>query len=199
VSHDYPVLASRAQFRGRVISIRSDDVAMPGGNTSTRDVVVHPGAVAVVAIDGERNVVLVRQYRHPVKDRLWELPAGLLDVTGEDPADAAARELHEETGLRADRWDVLVDMLTSPGMTDEAVRIYLARELTDVGRPIGEDEESDMTVDRIALDEAVGLIFAGSFRNGVACAGILAAAHAAQRDFAGLRPASSEWRDRVGR
>jgi 8-oxo-dGTP pyrophosphatase MutT (NUDIX family) len=196
--HVYEVLDSRQTFAGRVIAIRSDDVAMPDGEVSTRDVVVHPGAVAVVALDDADRVVMVRQYRHPVTERLWELPAGLLDVEGEPAVRAAARELEEEAGLRATRWDVLVDALTSPGMTDEAIRVFLARDLVEVGRPAGEHEEAEMDVAWVGLAEAVEQVLGGVIRNGVACIGILAAATAARNAFAGLRSADSDWPDRPG-
>ena len=109
--------------------------AMPGGNTARREVVEHYGAVAVLAIDDDGNVVLVYQYRHPLGRRLWELPAGLLDLGGEPPHMTAARELKEEAGLAADDWRVLVDLDSAPGFSDESVRVYLATGLTDVGRP----------------------------------------------------------------
>ena len=196
--HVYEVLDSRQTFAGRVIGIRSDDVAMPDGAVSTRDVVVHPGAVAVVALDDADRLVMVRQYRHPVTERLWELPAGLLDVAGEPAVRAAARELEEEAGLRAARWDVLVDALTSPGMTDEAIRVFLARDLVEVGRPAGEHEEAEMDAAWLALSDAVEQVLGGVIRNGVACIGILAAATSARNAFAGLRPADSDWPDRPG-
>lgn len=198
MTHAYEVLASRPAFSGRVISIRSDEVAMPGGGRSTRDVVVHPGAVAVVALDEADRLVLVRQYRHPVGERLWELPAGLLDVAGEAAPAAAARELQEEAGLAAGSWSVLVDLLTSPGMTDEAIRIFLARDLRPVERPAGIDEEAEMTLERVGLDEAVARVLAGDLRNGPACAGILAAAVARAQGFSRLRPAGAPWPDRPG-
>ena len=197
--HDYDVRASRRVFAGHVIALRSDDVAMPGGGLSTRDVVEHPGAVAVVALDDAGRVVLVNQYRHPLKERLWELSAGLLDMAGESAAAAAARELREEAGLEAAEWSVLVDMLTSPGMTDEAIRIYLARRLRFVGRPAGDDEEAEITVEHVDLDEAVAQVLSGDLRNGAACVGILAAAVARSHGFAGLRPAAAAWPDRSGR
>jgi 8-oxo-dGTP pyrophosphatase MutT (NUDIX family) len=197
--HGYEVRASRRQFGGRVIAVRSDHVAMPGGAEAIRDVVEHPGAVAVLALDEAGAVVLVRQYRHPVRQRLWELPAGLLDIVGEDPVDAAMRELQEEAGLRAGRWDVLADVLTSPGMTDEAIRVYLARDLEHVEQPEGFDEEADMTVERLPLNEAADLVLAGHIRNGAACVGILAAVVSQVQGFDGLRPARSEWPDRSDR
>jgi 8-oxo-dGTP pyrophosphatase MutT (NUDIX family) len=198
-AHEYEVRESRRVFAGRVIGLRSDDVAMPGGGTSTRDVVEHPGAVAVVALDEADRIVLVCQYRHPLQERLWELPAGLLDVSGENAPDAAARELCEEAGLEADEWSVLIDLLTSPGMTDEAIRVFLARGLRAVPRPEGHDEEAEMDVELVDLDIAVARVLAGDLRNGPACAGILAAAVARSAGFRGLRPPHSLWPDRPSR
>ena len=130
--HEYQVIDSRRVFTGRVAAVRSDQVSMPGGVTSQRDVVELPGAVGIVAIDDEGRVLLVRQYRHPVRRRLWEIPAGLLDSTSESAVQAATRELAEEGHLRAAEWFTLVDTLTSPGSSDETVRILLARGLTDI-------------------------------------------------------------------
>jgi hypothetical protein len=111
VSEDrYPVLASTRQFEGRVISLRTDEVRMSDGTVVTREIVEHPGAVGVVALDDREQVVLVNQYRHPVGRYLDELPAGLLDVAGEPAVVAAQRELKEETGLAAAEWHVLIDL-----------------------------------------------------------------------------------------
>jgi ADP-ribose pyrophosphatase len=139
--HDHRVEDSQLVFEGRVISVRKDRVTMPGDTTSQRDVVVHPGAVGAVALDDQGRVLLVTQYRHPVRRRLDELPAGLLDKPGEPALQAAQRELVEEAGLAADTWHVLVDTLTSPGMSDEAIRIFLARDLHTVERDVQEHEE----------------------------------------------------------
>jgi ADP-ribose pyrophosphatase len=152
---------------------------MPGGGDSVREVVHHPGAVAVVALDSQERVVLLRQYRHPVGTHLWELPAGLRDADGEPPLETARRELAEEAQLAAARWSLLVSLYNSPGFSDELVHVYLAEELSDVERPEGfvvEHEEADMTVDRVPLDEAVQRVFDGDIRNTSAVAGILAAA-----------------------
>ena len=165
---------------------------MPGQTTSQRDVVVHPGAVGVVALDGDQ-VLLVTQYRHPVGRRLDELPAGLLDVAGEPGLLAAQRELIEEAGYQADRWDVLVDVLTSPGMTDESIRIYLARDLRPCARDVQEHEELEMTSRWLPLSEAVSLALSGALENAAAVIGVLAAAEAARRGFDGLRPADAPW------
>jgi 8-oxo-dGDP phosphatase len=178
-----------------VIDVRTDEVAMPGGTTATRDVVVHPGAVGIIALDNGGQVLLLQQYRHPVGRMLWEPPAGLLDQPGEDPLDAAKRELFEEAHVQAERWDVLLDVFTSPGMTDEAVRIYLARDVSPAPGPrfAGENEEAYMPTRWVPLDEAVRAAQRGDLHNPLAVMGVLAASAAAQEAFAGLRPADAVW------
>ena len=194
--HAYDVQSTETVFAGRIYSVRKDLVAMPGGGASQRDVVVHPGAVGVVALDEQGRVLLVNQYRHPVGRRLDELPAGLLDVDGEPALGAAARELVEEAGLAADTWHVLVDALPSPGMSDEAIRLYLARDVRVVDRQVQEHEELEMTSDWVPLQEAVTQVLAGEIENAMACIGVLAAAEAERRQFVGLRPADAPWRAR---
>jgi ADP-ribose pyrophosphatase len=146
-------------------------------------------------MDAGGRVLLIRQYRHAVGRMLWEPPAGLLDVVGEDPLAAAKRELFEEAHLTAGRWDVLIDAYTSPGMTDEAVRIYLARDVSPATGPrhAGTDEEADLPAEWVPLDEAVHLVLAGRIHNPLAAMGILAASANAREAFAGLRPADSPW------
>jgi 8-oxo-dGDP phosphatase len=191
--HEYRVLASEPVYEGRVISLVKDTVAMPGGGDSVREVVRHPGAVAVVALTDAGEVVLLRQYRHPVGGYLWELPAGLRDADGEPPLETAQRELAEEVRLSAARWSLLTTHYSSPGFTDEQVLVYLAEGLTDVDRPEGftvEHEELDMTVERVPLADAVQRVFDGGIRNVAAVVGLLAAAQvrsAAPR----LRPADA--------
>ena len=197
--HAYEVAASTVAFEGRVWSVRSDEVTMPGGVTSQRDVVVHPGAVAVVALRGEGDeleVLLVNQYRHPVGRRLDELPAGLLDVEHEPALVAAQRELAEEAGYAAASWRVLVDSLTSPGMSDEAIRIYLARDVAPVSREVQEHEELEMTARWVPLSAAVRAALDGDLENGVAVSGVLAAAQVAALGDVVLRPADAPWRSR---
>jgi len=191
--HDYEVLSSERVYEGRVIALRRDEVSMPGETSSVRDVVEHPGAVAVVALDDQERVVLVRQYRHPVRRPLDELPAGILDVDGEPAADTAKRELAEEAGLAADTWHVLVDLLTSPGMSDEAARIYLARDLREVDRDVQEHEEAEMTSSRVLLATLVAGVLAGEYENSLLVAGVLAADRAVRVGFVGLRPADAPW------
>ncbi|MDT0277137.1 NUDIX hydrolase [Blastococcus goldschmidtiae] len=179
--HDYRVLDSETVFDGHVISLRRDTVAMPGGGDSVREVVTHPGAVAVVALDDDGQVVLLRQYRHPVGQYLWELPAGLRDADGEPPLETAKRELAEEVLLAAERWSLLTTTYSSPGFCDEMVLVYLAEGLTEVTRPDGftvEHEELDLTVERVPLADAVQRVYDGDIRNAAAVVGLLAAAQA---------------------
>jgi 8-oxo-dGDP phosphatase len=177
--HEFRVLESETVYEGRVITLRRDTVAMPGGGDSVREVVHHPGAVAVLALDDDDNVVLLRQYRHPVGRHLWELPAGLRDEDGEPPLETAKRELAEEVLLAATRWSLLLSVNNSPGFSDELVHVFLAEGLSPVDRPDGfvvEHEEADMTIDRVPLADAVQRVFDGDIRNSSAVAGILAAA-----------------------
>ncbi|MFG2058063.1 NUDIX domain-containing protein [Micromonospora sp. NPDC048930] len=190
VEHRYEVKDHREIWSGRIFSVVSDDVTMPGGGTASRDYVTHVGAVAVVALDDAGQVVLIRQYRHPVGRHLWELPAGLMDVRGEDLAAAAVRELAEEADLTAGTVDVLVDLHSSPGFTNEVVRVFLARDLADVPadqRHDRRDEEADLQVVRVDLDEAVRMVLAGEITNASCVAGLLAAARARETGFAELR------------
>jgi ADP-ribose pyrophosphatase len=179
VTHEFAVRARHERFRGSVFSVVTDEVAMPGGRYADRDYAVHIGAVAVAAVDESDRVVLVRQYRHPVGRELWELPAGLIDVAGEELPAAAARELAEEADLAAASWQLLLDLHTSPGYSTEVVRVYLARDLTDIpvaARHHRENEEAVLTCQRVPLDEAVAMTLRGEITNASAVAGILAAA-----------------------
>lgn len=193
--HDFETVSSETVYRGSILALRTDQVRMPGGHTAKREVVEHYGAVAVAAVDDAYRVAMVYQYRHPVGRRLWELPAGLLDEPGEDPAAAAARELLEETGLTAEHWSVLVDLVSSPGFADEALRVYLARGLVDVGRPDGHDEEADMEVHWFGIEDAAHKVLAGEIVNSTAAAGILAT-YAAVVEGKPTRPLDAPWPDR---
>jgi len=178
VTHDYRVVSTAQRFHGRVFDVVTDEVQMPGGATAPRDYIKHVGAVGVVALDDENRVVLVRQYRHPVRAHLWELPAGLVDVAGEEAAATAGRELTEEADLVAGRLDHLVDLYTTPGCSNEMIRIYLATELREVPeahRHVRRDEEEEIEVRRLPLADAIKMIFQGEITNGPAVAGLLAA------------------------
>ena len=195
--HDFPVDGSTDIYAGRVMALRADRVVMPGGRVATREIVEHPGAVAVAALDADDRIMMIHQYRHAVGRRLWELPAGLLDVAGEDPLLTAQRELAEEAGLAAAEWAVLLDIVPSPGFSDESIRVYLARGITEVGRPdMGDDEEADLVLRWVSLPVAVRMVLDGKIVNGVSAAAVLAA-HA----LAGGpgRPTDAPWPDRPTR
>ncbi|MFD9893019.1 NUDIX domain-containing protein [Amycolatopsis sp. NPDC059027] len=197
-THEFTVAGSRDVHIGRVVGLRIDDVVMPGGTPATREVIEHLGAVAVVALDAGGAVTLVHQYRHPIGRRLWELPAGLIDHEGEDPVGTARRELVEEAGLAAADWSTLVDVAASPGFTDEVVRVFLARDLSEVDREVLGEEEADLVIRRFPLAEAVRMALSGELVNGATVGGVLAA-HAVVTGAAAPRPADAPWRDRPTR
>jgi len=193
--HVFETTSSETLYTGKIFALRRDQVRMPGGKGVTREVVEHFGAVAVVAMDDDGNIPMVYQYRHALGRRLWELPAGLLDVHGEAAHLTAARELREEAGLQARTWRVLVDLVSTPGFSDESVRVYLATGLTEVGRPEAHDEEADMTLQWYPLAEATRKVLNGEIVNAIAVAGILAA-HAVTTGFLQSRPLDSPWIDK---
>lgn len=193
--HVFETTSSETLHTGAIFALRTDHVLMPDGKTATREVVEHYGAVAAVAMDDDGNIPMVYQYRHPFGRRLWELPAGLLDVDGEAPHLTAARELQEEAGLKAERWQVLVDLDSTPGFSDESVRVYLATGLTQVDRPEAYNEEADMTLRWYPIAEAVQRVFAGEIVNSIAVSGILAA-YAVNKGLAAPRPVDAPWIDK---
>jgi ADP-ribose pyrophosphatase len=168
---------------------------MPDGTEAVREIVDHPGAVGVVALDADDRIVMVNQYRHAVGRRLDELPAGLLDVSGESPLVGAQRELAEEARLRADSWNILLDLHTSPGFAAEVIRIYLARDLHEavLAGFVAEHEEESMTVERVPLDVALDRVQRGRITNAAAVAGILAAVVSRANGWTGLRSADEPW------
>jgi len=193
----WPVVASRTLGTGNITTLRQDDVRTPDGALIHREYLEHPGAVSVIALDDQQRVGLVRQYRHPVRHRLIEPPAGLLDVVGENYLLAAQRELAEEVGLSAGRWNVLVDLFSTPGILGESLRIYLARDLDAVDAPDGfllEGEEAHMDIVWAPLPDLVDAVLAGRLHSPSLVAGVLAAWIAWQRDgFASVRDAHAPW------
>ncbi|THA23068.1 NUDIX hydrolase [Streptomyces sp. A1277] len=193
---EWRVTSTATPFRGKKTSVRTDEVEMPDGSVAHRDYQVHPGSVAVLALDDEGRVLVLRQYRHPVRHKLWEIPAGLLDVPGENPLHAAQRELYEEAYVRAEDWRVLTDIYTSPGGSDEAVRIFLAR---GVSEAVGErfeaaEEEADMELARVPLRDLVRGALAGELHNSCLVVGVLSLAAVLAGDGAdALRPADAPW------
>jgi 8-oxo-dGDP phosphatase len=195
VTEHWPVVSSAELLRSRLITVRTDKVRMPDNQMAEREVVLHPGAVAVLALDDTDRILLIRQYRHPVGRLLWEIPAGLRDVAGEDPLRTARRELVEEAGYRAGDWRVLADYFSSPGYSTERIRIYLARDLEPVPAAerdfIPQHEEAFLLTGWLPLEAAVGKVFAGELHNGVTALGILAGYAARSDGFARLRPADA--------
>ena len=194
----HEVTASEVVWSGRIVDMIKDHViVVEGQDPVVREYTRHPGAVAVVVLRGEsggEEILLERQYRHPVKAELWEIPAGLLDIPGEDPRLAAERELAEEADLVADRWDVLVDYFTSPGGSTEPLRIFLARELRDADEAFErEDEEATMEYAWVSLDDALTMVLDGRLHNPSAVIGVLAAHAARARGWAGMRPTDAPW------
>jgi len=191
----WPVVSSAEPFHGRLITVRTDKVRMPGGNVAERELVVHPGAVAVLALDDAGQVLLIKQYRHPVGRLLWEIPAGLRDVAGEPTWLTAQRELLEEAGYRARDWRVLADYYSSPGFSTERLRVFLARELELVPSAerdfVPEDEEAELVLAWLPLEEAVRKVLAGDLHNGVAALAIMASYAASAEGFDRLRPADA--------
>jgi len=185
-----PVLEHTDLHHGKIWDLVSETVDL-GDSQVVREFVDHPGAVAVIALDEDDRVLLLQQYRHPVRAELWEPPAGLRDVDGEPPHVTAARELGEEADLRAGSWSLLAEFANSPGGSNEHILVYLARDLSEVpeaDRYTREDEEAGMVPVWVPLDEAVEAVLAGRLRSPSAAVGILAAAASRDRGWRTLRP-----------
>lgn len=196
--HQHPTFESRTVWEGRIVSVVEESVQLAeGAEPVLRQFIRHPGAVAVVALRGEpgaEEILLERQYRHPVRAHLWEIPAGLLDIDGEDYCEAARRELAEETDLQAATWHVLADYFNSPGGYNESLRIFLATDISPTDEVFErEDEEIDMVAVWVPLDEALAGVLAGRFHNPSTVVGVLAAHAARARGWADLRPADAPW------
>lgn len=180
--HDTPksvkIQDQQTVFSGAIWDIQRDIFTFHEDDEPlTREYVKHPGAVAIVALDDHQRVAMVRQYRHPVRQDCWEIPAGLLDVDGETLLSTAQRELAEEADIRAETWSVLVDHYPSAGSSTEAIRVFLAQDI----RPVPEaqrhqrvGEEAHMTVEWVALEEALDAVMAGAVKNVHAIVGIMA-------------------------
>jgi ADP-ribose pyrophosphatase len=179
------IVDSALVYEGRVWDVRNDTLRYGGGEIM-RQYVDHPGAAAVVALDEHERVLLIQQYRHPIRNRDWEIPAGLLDVAGESPLETAQRELIEEADLSAADWQPLVSVFTTPGGNDEVVHLFLARDLTPIGEAHArEAEEADIRVEWLPLQDAVTGVLEGRMRNGILAVGVLAAAEKIRRAAGG--------------
>lgn len=169
------IIESTVGFEGAVWNVLDDRVRYGDGEIR-RQYVAHTGAAAVVALDAQGRVLLIQQYRHPIRYRDWELPAGLLDVAGEDPLAAAQRELAEEADVTAENWEHLVSSWTTPGGNDEMIHIYLATGISATAASHArEDEEADIRVEWVPLADAADAVLEGRLRNGVLSIGVLAA------------------------
>lgn len=178
--HDRPgdsvVTQSQVSFSGYVWNVVTDDVVLSNGDVVHRDVVRHPGAVAVIALDEDGHVVLVEQYRHPMMSRMWEAPAGLRDVDGEPALVTAQRELAEEAGLQAEQWTPLLELALTPGGSDEIISVFLAEDLSacEVADFVPEGEEAEIVVGRFPLQEVIEAVLAGRIRNATLACAVLA-------------------------
>ena len=200
------LVSSERVWSGPIFAVDADYVRLaPGQDPVARQVVVHHDAVAVIALregpdssqpDGAAEILMVRQYRHPVRACLWEIPAGLLDVPGEAPAVAAARELAEETDYVAATWNTLAEFYASPGFTTEGARIFLAQNLSllpEERRTPREAEEAEFVPTWVRLDEVLDAVMDGRLHNPSTVLGILATAQARARGWTELRPADAPW------
>lgn len=186
------ILSSDVAFEGRVHAVVRESFDYNGVEI-VREFIRHPGAVAALVLDDEERVLVIQQYRHPIRSRDWELPAGLLDVPGEPLLEAAKRELAEEVDLVARDWFVLSDVHTSPGGSDEFARIFLARGVTSTGTSFErEAEEADIVIRWVALDEVVAAISAGQITNSLLVVGALAAHVARASEWSSLRSADTD-------
>jgi len=154
------MVSSKTIFEGKIVRVTLDEARLPDGKLAAREVVYHPGGVAVLALDEDNTVTLVRQFRYPIQRELLELPAGKLDHGAEDPVLGAQRELSEETGLEAEEWTYLGHILASPGFCDEALHMYLARGLKRRQQHLDEDEF--LNVETMPFEELIRQVMDGT-------------------------------------
>ncbi len=167
------VTESRRVFEGTICALRVDTVALPGGGTATREIVEHDPVAAIVPVEADGTIVLIRQFRLATGEVMLEIPAGIVDP-GEDAEAAAQRELQEETGLRAAKLTPLGEFFASPGFLTELMTVFLAEGLSEA--PLDGDDDEDIVVQRVTLEEAVRLVEDGEIRDAKSVAGILLAA-----------------------
>ncbi|MGV8883781.1 MAG: NUDIX domain-containing protein [Rhodoglobus sp.] len=190
---DLPITSSDVVFEGKVWNIRREDFTLDG-NTITRDFLDHTGAVAVLALDERGRVLLIKQYRHAVRTRDWELPAGLLDIKGEASLLGAQRELAEEVDLVAESWDLLCEYMTSPGGSNEVIRVYLARGVSAAAEVFARtEEEAGIEVRWVPLDQVVDAVLARDLQNSILAIAVLSAQALQARGWQGLGDPNAPW------
>jgi 8-oxo-dGTP pyrophosphatase MutT (NUDIX family) len=192
VPEHHRVLERTLIHEGRVWNVASERFEYNDG-AIVRELIDHPGAVAVLALDDHERVLLIRQYRHPIHARVWEIPAGLLDAPGEPALTAAQRELAEEADLAAERWNVLADFQNSPGGSDETIRVFLARGISTLPAFARHDEEADIETRWVSLNDVVGAVLARRVQSPSLVIGALAAAAARGRGWDVLAPGDEPW------
>ncbi len=164
---------TRVLHRGRIFTLRQEEATLPNGKRVGLEIIRHPGAAAIVAVDGDDCVCLVHQFRHAAGGFIWEVPAGTLG-TGESPQACARRELQEEAGLAADDWTALGSVFTAPGFCDERIHLFLARRLREAPGQLDADEV--LTASRVPLAEALAMIRSGAISDAKSIAGLYRAA-----------------------
>ena len=189
---DVSVSQTSMVFEGYIWAVRQDTFNY-NGSSIVREYIDHPGAVAVLALDEQDRVLLIKQYRHPTGLRGWELPAGLLDIAGENALVGAQRELAEEADVVATEWALLTEFYTTPGGSNEAIRIYLARGVSAIAAFDRTHEEADIEPRWVSLDACVDAVLARRVSNPILMVGILAAQVARSRGWSALAPADSPW------
>jgi len=187
------IIRSDVVFDGRVWDIRRDSFLLEGDHI-TREYMDHTGAVAVLALDERDRVLLIKQYRHPVRMRDWELPAGLLDIHGESPLLAAQRELAEEVDLVAETWDLLTEFMTSPGGSNEMLRVYLARGVSAAPEVFARtEEEAGIELRWVPLDDVVDGVLSRDLQNSILAIAVLSAAAGRARGWSTLGDPNAPW------
>ena len=187
------IIRSDVVYDGRVWDIRSDTFLLEGEKI-TREYMDHTGAVAILALDERDRVLLIKQYRHPVRMRDWELPAGLLDIRGESPLLAAQRELAEEADLVAESWHLLTEFMTSPGGSNEVLRVYLARGVSATPEAFARtEEEAGIELRWVPLEDVVDGVLSRDLQNSILAIAALSASAGRDRGWSTLGDANAPW------
>ncbi|MBC7519369.1 MAG: NUDIX hydrolase [Microbacteriaceae bacterium] len=186
------LISSEKVFDGAVWNVKRESFEYEGA-TITRELIDHPGAVAVLALDDDGRVLLIKQYRHPIAARDWELPAGLLDIAGESPLIGAQRELAEEADLQATTWHLLSEFFTTPGGSNEALRVYLARGLSATEAFARHDEEAHIELRWVPLEDAVQAVLTRQVTNSILQIAVLTALAARVQGWTTLGDPNAAW------